>query len=237
MHAGLTGADVQYFLTDFNPGSAAEGARYREITVAVSGAAREIAGTVAHFVARAMGVADGSSGLMKVPAMPGEYATLGTFGFLPAEFDQVAAAARDDPGLPGRVRTLRANYFPHRESVGYLLPNLLTGQAYAQPFLVAGGRPDRAEGDLQFTGAGTLPPGLNFLATGGLSGTVPLRYPDTTLVGGVFRFLVKMKDRKTGQVLFFAHRLNVLVDLTNPSLSAAEIALGSLKNTQTVNTP
>jgi len=232
----LTGADIKYFLRGFNPASEAEGTRYRSITVAVSAAGKEIAGTIAHFVGRAMGVADGGPGISMVPTKVGEYATLASFGFSVSEKAALAAAART--GIPGKAKTLQANWFPLRETAGYLLPTATTTKAYTKAFQVAGGRPDLDPADLDFQGyAGTIPAGFSLLATGSLQGTAPLRYLDNTLVGGVYRFLVRARDKVNGDYIFFSHRLNLLVDVANPALSQPEIIYGGQMNTMTVNTP
>jgi hypothetical protein len=232
----LTGSDVKYFLQGFNPASAAEGTRYREITVAVNAAGKEIAGTIAHFVARAMGLPDGASGLSSVPTKVGEYATLSPFGFTAPELASLAATAR--AGIPGKARTLHANWFPLRETAGYLLPDATTTKAYAKAFQVAGGRPDLEASDLDFDGiAGILPAGIDLLGTGSIAGTAPLRNPDNTLHGGVYRFLVRAKDKKNGNSILFAHRLNLLVDVANPGLTGPEPALGAQLNAQTISTP
>jgi hypothetical protein len=234
----LAAGDAKYFFADFLPASAAEGLRYRDIAVAVNAAGREIAGTIAHFVARAMGTADGGSGLASVPAAPGTYAALPVFGFLQAEIDALKATGLARPGLPGKMKTLKANWFPYREGSGYRLPDATSTQAYVYSFVIAGGRPDRVDGDLQFTGvAGTVPLGFQLLATGGVSGTAPLRNPDSTLDGGVFRFLVKLRDKVSGDTLYFSHRLNLLVDTTDPTLSPAEKVYGNQKNSLTLSTP
>jgi hypothetical protein len=234
----LSAGDAQYFFTDFLPVSQAEGLRYRNIAAAVNAAGREIAGTIAHFVARAMGTADGGSGLSSVPTTPGAYFALPVFGFTQPEIDALMTPGASRPGLPGKVKTLKARWFPYREGSGYRLPDATTTQSYAFPFVIAGGRPDRVDGDLQFTGvAGAIPVGFTLLATGGLSGTSPLRNPDSTLNAGVFRFLVKLKDKVSGEVLYFSHRLNLLVDTTDPTLSPAEVFYGGQLNTQIVNAP
>jgi hypothetical protein len=230
--------DLKYFYSDFLPASQAEGLRYRDIAAAANAAGREIAGTIAHFVARAMGIPDGVSGLSSVPTTPGTYFALSTFGFSQAEIDALRTPGAVRPGLPGKERTLKARWFPYREGSGYLLPNATSTEAYAFNFVVAGGRPDRLDGDLQFTGvAGVIPAGFNLLATGGLSGTSPLRKPDSSLNAGVFRFLVRLKDKVSGEVIFFSHRLNLLVDTTDGTLSPAEVVYGGQLNTQIVNTP
>jgi hypothetical protein len=232
----LTGADLKYFAGGYVPLSSSEAARYRDIVFAFQAVGRELAGTLAHFIARAHGVADGATGLAKVPTQTGEYATLGTFAFTTAEYAAMTASIL--AGLPGKGPVLEVGQFLPRETVGYLLPDATTAEAYDQDFLVAGGRPDRTEGDVVFQGvSGSIPPGFVLEATGGISGTAPLRYADNTLVGGVYKFVVRWKDKETGQQLLFSHRLNLLVDTSHPSLSAAEVSLGTQKNAQTLTTP
>jgi hypothetical protein len=232
----LTGSDLPLFFPNFVPSTETEGTRYRDLAEGTNAAGKEIAGMIAHFVARAMGTADGATGLSAVPAQVGDYSALGTFGFSAPERTAMAAAAR--PGIPGKAKTLRANYFPYRETLPFLLPACLTGQNYAVTFRIGGGRPDRLSADLDFKGvAGFLPLGVNLLATGGLSGTAPLRAGDGTLVGGVFLFRARLKDAVSGESIDFIHRLNVLVDTANPLLTPAEVALGTQKNAQTINTP
>jgi hypothetical protein len=234
----LDGSDTRYFLAGFSPVDAADGARYRDIAAAVNAAGREIAGTIAHFVARAMGTADGGSPLSSVPAKVGEYATIPSFSFSQSEINAMTTAA-NRTGLPGRLKTLRANWFPYRECSGYLLPNATSTVTYSFNFVIGGGRPDRGPTDLQFAGvAGGIPIGYNVLGvTGGVMGNTPLRNQDQSLNGGVFRFAVRMKDSGSGAVLVFGHRINLLVDLLDPSLSPAEIVYGAQLNLLTVNAP
>ncbi len=232
----LGGDDGKYFSASFSPASAAEGLRYRDISRAVNAVGREIGATLAHFVGRSMGVADSGSGLSVVPTLPGEFFAQAVFGFSGAEIDALTLHALK-AGLPGKAKTLRANWFPYRDGSGYLLPDCTSTNAYAINFVIAGGRPDHLDTDLQFTGAGSLPLGITFLATGGLSGTAPLRYPDFSLDGGVFRFLVRLKDKVSGEVNISGHRLNLLVDLSDPGLSPAEVTYGAQLNSQTVSTP
>jgi hypothetical protein len=232
----LTLADLKYFFRNFNPASEAEGTRYRDISAAVNAAGKEIAGTIAHFVGRAMGVADAGPGLSMVPTKVGEFATLATFGFTPAETAALTAAVR--AGIPGKARTLQATWFGLRETVGYLLPDATTTKAYQKAFQVAGGRPDLAPGDLEFQGiAGSIPAGFMVTGSGVLQGTAPLRYIDNSLVGGVYRFLVRARDKGMGESILFSHRLNLLVDVNNVSLSPTEVFYGGQLNTMTVNTP
>ncbi len=232
----LVAPEAIYFLRDFVPRTEAEGQRYRDIAAAVQAAGKEIGGAIAHFVARAMGTPDGSAGLASLPAKSGEYAALAPFAFTQTERDALAASAR--AGLPGTAKTLRANYFPYREALALLLPDATTTQPYAQSFDLGGGRPDREPGDLKFTGvAGSIPSGFTLETTGALTGTAPLRNADSTLVGGVYRFLVRMKDQVTGEEILFGHRLNLLVDTADPALSPAEVQLGNQLNTQTLSTP
>ncbi len=231
----LTTADAFYFLKDVNVSTPESGARYRAIVAAVEAAGKEIGGSIAHFVGRSMGTADGVSGLAFVPVKVGAYAALLNFAFTGPETAAMAAAVR--AGLPGRAKTLRAATFPVRETLAYLLPNALSGQAYAASFGLAGGRPDPAPGDVQLDVAGFLPPGFSLSNSGVVSGTAPLRDLNNNLVGGAYRFLVRYRDAVSGEEVFFGHRINLLVDTANPALSLAEVALGTQLNTLTVNTP
>ena len=183
-----------------------------------------------------MGTADGATGLSSTPMKVGEFDSLLDFGFTGPETSDLAGAAK--AGLPGKSRILQANTFPYSETRDYLLPDAVTTQAYGETFAVAGGRPERDPSDLEFTlAAGVLPPGMSLDLGGTVSGTSPLRFPDNSLVGGVARFLVRMRDKPTGTVIFFSHRINVLVDVSDPSLSPAEVALGNQRNTATLNEP
>jgi len=228
--------DGRFFLRGFFARSGTEGQRYAEVVLAVERAGRELGGTIAHFVARAMGTPDGATGLAATPVKVGEFDALLDFGFTGPETAAMAAAVRE--GLPGKSKILQANVFPYSETRDYLLPDAVTTHAYGETFAVAGGRPERDPSDLEFTlAAGVLPPGFTLDLDGTVSGTAPLRFPDSTLVGGVARFLVRMKDKPTGQILFFTHRINVLVDVAHPSLSPAEVALGNQRNIATLNEP
>lgn len=232
----LTDADLPWFGTTFVFDTPEQGARYRAVTAAVEAAGKELGGTIAHFVARSMGLPDGVSGLSAVPTQVGGYAGLVNFSFTAGEVAQLKASVR--PGLPGRSKTLTAAHFPYRETRSYLLPDSVTATAYAQAFSVAGGRPNRGLGEVTYDlVGGALPPGFGLLATGSVSGTAPLRDGAGQLVGGVFRFVVRGTDSVTREEFFFAHRINLLVDVNNAALSPAEKALGGQKNAQTVATP
>ena len=232
----LTGADAKYFFTNFNPANEAEGTRYRDIAGAVNAAGKEIAGTIAHFVARAMGVADGASGLSSVPATIGEYCSLSPFSFDANERNTMTSFVR--AGLPGRGKTLPANWFGLRETIGYLLPNATTTKAYVKAFSVAGGRPDLDPADLEFDGiSGSIPPGYMLTGGGVLQGTAPLRLGNGTLAGGVYKFVARARDKKNGDFILFTHRLNLLVDVANAGLTPAEVAIGGQMNIATVNAP
>jgi len=228
--------DGAFFLSSFPPLTAAGGARYAEIVLAVDMAGRELAGTIAHFVARSMGNADGPTGLAATPMKVGEFASLLDFGFSPGETAALAAAAR--AGIPGKSKALAANHFPAAETRAYLLPNATTTKAYGESFAVAGGRPERDPSDLEFTViAGLLPPFYSVDLGGAITGTAPLRFPDNTLVGDAYRFRVRARDKKTGVSVFFNHRINLLVDTANPGLSTGEMILGGQRNTATINEP
>jgi hypothetical protein len=233
--------DGQFFLNGFAAEDGVEGQRYAEVVLAVEKAGKELAGTIAHFVARAMGTADGPTGLAATPMKVGEFDALLGFGFTAPESAALADAARD--GLPGKTKVLQAGHFPYSETRAYYLPDALTGQAYGENFAVVGGRPERDASDLEFAfipfivAPGVLPPGISVDGGGAVSGTPPLRYGDGTLVGGAFRLLIRAKDKRTGTLIYFQHRINVLVDTANPSLSPAEVALGTQRNSATVNEP
>ncbi len=228
----LTAADEPWYF-GATPGTAAQGTRYRDIEKATRIVGKEIGTTLAHFIARSMGTADGISGASYVPVKVGEYAALPLPGFSLAERAALAAGAR--AGLPGKSKTLEAAWFPPRETLPYLLPDATTTKPYVQAFAVTGGRPDAEAGDIVYAGiSGSIPAEFILDATGGISGTAPLRDVNSQLVGGAFFFLVRWRDKVTGEEFYFAHRLNLLVDTSNPALSPAEVALGQQRNAQTL---
>ena len=232
----LTDADAKFFAPDYAATTAEEGARYTEIVAAVNAAGRELAGTIAHFVARATGTADGLAGLSSTPLLIGEFSALADFGFDAAEMDAMRPLVR--PGLPGLSRTLSALPLPYAETSGFLLPNATTTETYLRSFTIAGGRPEGVPSDLQFAlDSGTLPPGFTLDAGGSVGGTAPLRDANGQLVGGVFLFKVKMTDVPSGTQILFQRRINLLVDVSDPSLTPAEVQIGTQMNTTTINTP
>lgn len=230
----LTAADDIYYYPSFTPTTTEQAARYRDIVAATHAAGKEIGATLAHFVARSMGVADNISGLSYAPQKIGEYAAYSAFFFSAPEIALMKEDAR--PGLPGKSKTLEAGWFPPRETRPYLLPNATTTITYNEGFTLVGGRPDRASGDIVYDGAsGVIPPGFGILTSGALVGNAPLRYGDGTLVGGVYRFTVRYRDTVADETYFFSHRLNLLVDVSK--VEAAEVATAQTMNAQTLATP
>jgi hypothetical protein len=228
--------DGRFFLPDFTVQGSADALRYAEVVGAVDAAGRELAGTMAHFVARAMGTADGTTGLAATPLLVGEFAGLADFGFATAETDAMVLAAR--PGLPGVSKVLEAPTFPYVETLDVLLPDATTTEPYARSFAIAGGRPERLPADLEFTVVeGALPPGLVLGVDGTVAGTPPLRDPDGTLAGGVYRFVVRLEDLPAGTAITFRHRINLLVDTADPTLTPLEAAIGTQMNATTLSEP
>ena len=232
----LTDADSKFFAPDYAANTVEEGTRYTEIEAAVRTAGKELAGTIAHFVARSMGTADGLAGLSSTPLLIGEFSALADFGFDTAEMDAMRPVVL--PGLPGLSRPLAALPLPCVETSGFLMSNATTTEPYLRSFTIVGGRPERLPGDLLFAlDSGTLPPGITLSADGTVSGTAPLRDAGGNLVGGVFRFKVSMTDVPANKEIFFQRRLNLLVDLADPSLTPAELQIGTQMNTATINEP
>ena len=232
----LTSSDAAFFFVSFPPLSDLGGQRYSEIVRAMDAAGKELAGTVAHFVARSMGTADGAVGLASTPMKVGEYAGLLDFGFTPAE--TAALALEPLAGIPRKSKAHHANHFPLAETRAYLLPNATTTVPYGESCILAGGRPERDPADIEFLFvAGIVPPFFQMDLGGAITGTSPLRFPDNTLVGDAYRFLIRARDKKTGVAYFFSHRINLLVDVSDPGLAPAEVALGNQRNTATINEP
>ncbi len=235
----LTGGDVIYFDPFFFPADAAQGTRYRQITKALQTVGKELGGTIAHFVARAMGLPDGTSGLSAPPASVGIYVASVSFGFTTAERASLAASARD-PALPGTSIKLRASYLPLRETEGYLLPEVVTARSNTVAFRVAGGRPDLDAADLEFTGqGGFIPAGTDLTTDGTITGVPPLFVPfsNRQIYGGVFRFRIKCKDSKTGDATQFNHRINLIADENNAALAPGEKNAAAFLNSQTRAAP
>jgi hypothetical protein len=235
----LSAADAPLFSLSFVPSTDAEMARYRDLARALETVGKELAGTIAHFVGRAMGLADGVSGLSAVPGQVGEYAALATFGFSEGERAALAATRRD-PDLPGSSKSLRAAYLPLRSTRAYLLPNAESANAYTVSLQISGGRPDKDADDLEFEGVqGSIPLGWGLTQAGVLSGTAPLFVPDQgrTFYAGAFKFVVRVADARNGDALLFTHRLNLLVDADNPALSGPEQSQAATLNAQILASP
>ena len=232
----LTMADERLFLPTFAARDSIEGARYAEVVNAIETAGRELGGVLAHFIGRSMGTADSAAGLSATPLLVGEFESLVDFGFTQAETDAMALVPR--AGLPGVSKALKPPTLAYTETVDFLLPNCTTTEPYSKAFGIVGGRPERLPTDLQFTViTGSLPAGLTLGPDGTISGTSPLRNPNGTLANGVFRILVRMTDVPAGTSITFGHRINLLVDTTDISLTPDEVNLGLQLNQATITQP
>jgi len=213
--------------------------RYKLIVPAIEVLSKEIAAIAAHHVARAMGLDNGTEGLMDTPSLFGEFATTEDLGFTDSELSDLFDAANPIL-LPGKSGTLRMKPFqgnPGQPSVIDVLGGLVNQE---RSFLPTGGRPEKKDSDLtyQVFYNTTAPAGVIWPKPGLMRASPPVKvnglfYTDAVLMKVVIR------DAGDGHALIssWTHRVNVLIDTSDLTLTAQEIAAGLLQNRLTREGP
>ncbi|MHC4923324.1 MAG: hypothetical protein ACYTG4_04510, partial [Planctomycetota bacterium] len=225
----LTAGDGDFFRTQPDVSSDAEALRYKDVVNAINAVGKEIGGMIAHFVARAMGLETGVSGLSRVPTQVGEFADLMSWGFSSVERGQLNTNVTPS-NLPGSSGTLNANWMSLIGAAAFRMPNATTTVSYEEFFDIVGGRPDLVDDDLVFTGAaGVLPAGIFLTSDGGIQGIAPLKIQGF-IYCGEFLFAVRVRDSVTDDTIVIAHELILLADEDNPALAPGEQQQAATKN-------
>jgi len=235
--AGLFSANPSYFLNLDD----ASILRYKLIVPAIEMLGKEIAAIAAHHIARAMGLTNGDDGLMDTPALFGEFAATEDLGFTTAELTDLWDMAKPML-LPGKSTFLRMKPFqgnPGQPSVIEFFGGTVNQE---RQFLPTGGRPDKKPSDMRYEiyYNTTGPLGVVWPENGTLglvSASPPIRLNGALYTDAVL-FVVVVRDTVDGStVVTWGHRMNVLVDTSNPNLTPAEAVNGLLLNRTTREGP
>jgi len=213
-------------------------ARYKLVVPAIELLSKEIAAIAAHHIARAMGIANGTEGLMSLPTLYGQYSATVGLGFTEAERADLRTLA-EPMLLPGKSHVLRMKPFqlnPAQPSVLTILGGVVNQERLFYP---TGGRPDRLPSDMRYevyyNSTGPLGVSWPNNAQDGLMRASPPATVSGQWYTDAVYFRVIATDDVDGSYTAWNHRVNVLIDTS--SLSGTALGNALLINRQVMEGP